>query len=72
MGRPDGYQISILPRSDASQTQVFPVFSIQGEGLPVQGSPIWPINSSENVHLMHTANTSLLLQARDNAVPLSR
>ena len=72
MGRPDGYQISILPRSDASQTQVFPAFSIQGEGLPVQDSPIWPINSSKNVHLMHMANTSLLPQARDNAVPLSR
>ena len=72
MGRPDGYQISVLPRSNASQTQVFPAFSIQGEGLPVQDSPIWPINSSENVHSMHTANTSLLPQARDNAVPLSR
>ena len=72
MGRPDGYQIGVLPHSDASQTQVFPAFSIQGEGLPVQDSPIWPINSSENIHLMHMANTSLLLQGRDNAVPLSR
>ena len=72
MGRPDGYQIDVLPHSDASQTQVFPEFSIQGEGLPVQESPIWPINSSENIHLMHKANTSLLQQARDNCVPLSR
>ena len=72
MGHPDGYQIGILPRSDALQTQVFPAFLIQGEGLPVQDSPIWPINSSENVHSMHTANTSLLPQATDNAVPLSR
>ena len=72
MGRPDGYQIGILQRSDASQAQVFPGFSIQGEGLPVQDSPIWPINGSKNVHLMHMANTSLLPQARDNAVPLSR
>ena len=39
MGHPDGYQIGVLPRSDASQTQVFPAFSIQGEGLPVQDSP---------------------------------
>ena len=72
MGRPDGYQIGVLPRSDASQAQVFPAFLIQGEGLPVQDSPIWPVNSSENVHSMHMANTSLLPQARDNAVPLSR
>ena len=72
MGHPDGYQIGILPHSNASQTQVFPAFSIQGEGLPVQDSPIQPINSSENVHSMHTANTSILPQARDNAVPLSR
>ena len=72
MGRPDGYQIGILPRSDASQAQVFPAFSIQGEGLPVQDSSFWPVNGSENVHSMHTANTSLLPQARDNAVPLSR
>ena len=72
MGHPDGYQIGVLPRSDASQAQVFPVFLIQGEGLPVQDSPIWPMNSSENIHLMHMANTSLLPQARDNAVPLSR
>ena len=72
MGRPDGYQIGILPRSDASQAQVFPAFSIQGKGLPIQDSPIWPINSSENIHSIHTANTSLLLQARDNTVPLSR
>ena len=72
MGCPDGYQVGVLPHSDASQTQVFPAFLIQGEGLPVQDPPIWPINSSKNVHLMHTANTSILLQARDNAVPLSR
>ena len=72
MGHPDGYQIGVLPRSDVSQAQMFPAFSIQGEGLPVQDSPIWPINSSENVHSMHMANTSLLPQARDNAVPLSR
>ena len=72
MGHPDGYQIGVLPCSDALQTQVFPAFLIQGEGLLVQDSPIWPINSSENIHSMHTANTSLLLQARDNAVPLCR
>ena len=72
MGHPDGYQIGILPCSDASQAQVFTAFSIQGEGLSVQDSPIWPINGSKNVHLMHMANTSILLQARDNAVPLSR
>ena len=72
MGCSDGYQISVLPRSNASQTKVFPAFSIQGEGLPFQDSPIWLINSSENVHSMHTANTSILPQARDNAVPLSR
>ena len=72
MGRPDGYQIGLLPHSDASQTQVFPAFSIQGEGLSVQDSPVWPINSSENIHSMLMANTSLLLQARDNTVPLSR
>ena len=72
MGHPDGYQVGILPHSDASQTQVFPVFSIQGEGLPVQDSSIRPINSSENVHSMHTTNTSILPQAKDNVVPLSR
>ena len=72
MGRSDGYQISVLSRSNASQTQVFPAFLIQGEGLPLQDSPIRPINSSENVHLMDMANTFILPQARDNAVSLSR
>ena len=69
MDCPDGYQIGLLPCSNASQAQVFPA---QGEGLPVQDSSVWPINGSKNVHSMHTANTSLLPQARDNAVPLSR
>ena len=31
MGSPDGYQVTVLPCSDASQTQVFPVFLIQGK-----------------------------------------
>ena len=39
MGRPDGYQIGVLPHSNASQAQVFPAFLIQGEGLQFKTLP---------------------------------